>query len=626
MRRHALVVFSLLLLGMKGEPFRYSREIIAKPGWSVLELPDDVLASARPGLVDLRISGKDGELGYVLERELASVVPRVELRNVESQEGRETTALLDRGPNAPLCSELALEVGGSEPFLKPLSVEASADGQNFATIARGSTFRLSPGVEPPRIRFAPNDRRFLRVRLDDKNSESVKPIAARCFPAAPPTAPLRDVALELGRTPGNDSVDRFSLTLPSANLPLTSVRLSVEGLAFARDARLYEPVLFRDELSRRLVGLGRLERSASGEGNTTLLVGELSGSALELEIDRLGGPLDVRQATALVQPQRVVFVAPDAGRLTLLYGSENAQTPHYDLGLALSHGMPGSLARAELGAVKDAGAPPPLSTPSRTPIADAALWKRRQQIVLPPKGPVAYLDLEGETAERVHEVRIVDAAGRQVPFLVEASERSRPRGLPFTQKTHGTRTLVSVSLEPTERISRLELGASAPAYFDREVAVLVPQRDARGPTGELEVARARWVKRPDEDGSLSIPVALSREPMLTLSIENADNPPLALAKIVGHSQLRRVNFLFEPGDVLEVWSKNDGATAPRYDLQLIAAAVLKSPASPATLAPASTAPTPVPAPATPKWFWWVAVGAGLLVVLALVRVQKKSEA
>jgi hypothetical protein len=625
MRRYSLFFLALLLVAMKGEPFRYSREIKAKSGWSVLELPDDVLAAARPGLADVRISGKDGELGYVLERELAPVALRLELRNVESRPGRETTALLDRGPNATLCSELALEVGGSEPFLKPVSLEASPDGERFATITRGSIFRVTPGAALPRLRFAPSDRRFLRIRLDDTNSAAVRPIAARCLQSVTPEAPLREVALTLQRTPGNDTVDRFSLALPGANLPVTSVRLIVNGLAFAREARIYESVLFRDELSRRLVGLGRLERSATGEGSTTLVVGELSGAALELEIDRPGGPLDVRQAIALVEPQRLVFIAPDEGGLTLLYGSESARAPSYDLGQALSLGRPSSLASAELGAVKDAGAPPPLASPARSPVADPTRWKRRQRIGLPPKGPVAFLDLEGETADKVHEVRVVDAAGRQVPFLVETSERSTPRTLSFTQKTEGTRTLVTVSLDPKERLSRLELRVTAPAYFEREVAAFVPQRDARGPTGQLEVARARWVKQPDDDGALSIPLSLSREPTLTLSIENADNPPLALASVVGRAQRRRINFLFEAGDRLELWSSNDGAAAPRYDLQLIAAAVLKSQALPATLAPALAEPTPVQAPDTPRWFWWVAVGAGLLVVLALVRVQRKSD-
>jgi hypothetical protein len=623
-RRHALFVLSLLLLGLKGEPFRYSREISAKPGWAVLELPDDVLAAARPDLADVRLSGKDGELGYLLESELAPVVARVELRNVEALPGRETTALLDRGPNAAPCNELALEVSGAEPFLKPLVLEASADGQRFATVTHGSIFRLAPGAEMPRLRFAPSDRQFFRIRLDDTNSAAVQPVAARCLSASGPATPLREVTVALERTPGNDAVDRFSLALPSRNLPVTSLRLDVNGLAFAREARVYEPVLFRDELSRRLVGSGRLERSATGEENTTLVLGEVSGARLELEVDRAGGPLDVRQATALVLPRRLVFIAPEQGGLTLLYGSESARSPSYDLGAALSRGRPSMLASALLGAVKDSGAAPVLAPPARAPVVDPALWKRRQRIELPPTGGVAFLDLEREAAEKVHEVRIVDAAGRQVPFLVEASERSAPRALAFTQKAEGSRTLVTVTLDPTETIARLELGVTAPAYFERDIAVLVPLHDARGPTGEREVARVRWVKQPDDEGSLSIPLALSREPVLTLSIENADNPPLAVGKVVGHAKRRRIDFLFEPGDRLELWSNNDRAAAARYDLQVIAAAVLKSPASAATLGPAPAVQAPIQEPTTPRWFWWVVVGSGLVVVLALVRVQKKT--
>jgi hypothetical protein len=623
-KRSGLFLLSLLLLGMKGEPYRYSRELHAKPGWSVIDLPDDVLAAARPGLPDLRISGKDGELGYVLEHELAPVAPRLEFRNVELLPARETTALLDRRESPPTCTELELEIAGSEPFLKPVSVEASADARSFALIAQGSIFRLSPDAKMPRVRFAPSDRRYFRIRLDDRNGAPLHPVAARCLQHAAPAAPLREVALRLEPSPRDDAIDRFSLVLPSANLPIAALRLSVNGLAFAREARVYEPLLFRNELSRRLVGFGRLERSATGEERTTILLGELSGSTLELEIDRPGAPLDVRQATALVQPKRLVFVAPETGPLTLLYGSQTATTPRYDLAAALARGRPSALAPAQLGSVRDAGTTAALAPPPRTLLAGPEGWKRRQRITLPAKGPVAYLDLERDAANEAHSVRIVDANGRQVPFLVEASERSVLRPLTFTQTTEGTRTLVEVSVDPADPLTGLELVATAPAYFERDVTVFVPTRDARGPTGQRELSHARWVKRPeDSTASFSIPLSINGESKLLITIANADNPPLTLSKIEGRALTRRIDFLFEPGDALELLTENSGATAPRYDLELIASAVLGSPALPATLAAAPVVVTPAEKPGTPKWFWWVAVGSGLLVVLALVRVQKK---
>jgi hypothetical protein len=623
--RSGLFLLSLLLVGMKGEPYRYSREVRAQPGWSVVDLPDDVLATARPGLPDVRISGREGEIGYVLEHDLASVAPRLELRNVELLPGRETTALLDRGEGPPACAELELELAGSEPFLKPVVVEASADAQSFALVAQASIFRLAPDATMPRVRFPPSDRRYFRIRLDDRNGAPVHPLAARCLQQAAPSAPLREVALRIEPSPRDDTVDRFSLVLPSANLPIVALRLSVSGLAFARDARVYEPLLFRNELSRRLVGSSRLERSATGEEHTTIVLGELSGSTLELEIDRPGAPLDVRRATALVQPKRLVFVAPDTGPLTLLYGSETATAPRYDLATALAKGRPSTLTRAELGTALDAGASGALAAPPRSPIADPKAWKRRQRITLPAKGPVAYLDLERAAADEVPSVRIVDASGRQVPFVLEASERAVPHPLTFTQKTVGTQTIVEVAVDPADPLTRLDLVASAPSYFERDVSVFVPMHDARGPTGQRELAHAHWVKRPEDPAApFSIPLRTRGAPKLLLTIANADNPPLTLSKIEGRALTRRIDFLFEPGDALELWSGNSEATIPRYDLKLIASAVLASPALPATLAAAAVAGVPVEKPATPRWFWWVAVGSGLLVVAALVRAQRKS--
>ena len=63
---------------------------------------------------------------------------------------------------------------------------------------------------------------------------------------------------------------------------------------------------------------------------------------------------------------------------------------------------------------------------------------------------------------------------------------------------------------------------------------------------------------------------------------------------------------------------NPQAAAPRYDLALVADAVLSSPALPARFRPWKTPREPEPA--TPKWFWIALVVAGTLVVAALARV------
>jgi hypothetical protein len=620
----AVVLLALPLLALNGEPYRFARDVRATPGWSVLDLPDEVLALARPGLADVRLETPRGELGYVLEEALSPVAPRVELHNLERVPGRETTALLDRGATPARCRELELEIAGGEPFLKPLVVETSPDGKDFQELARGSIFRVESGQKRTRLSFVANDRRFLRLRFDDRNGSPVQPVAARCLEVSAAEPALREVAVKLERAEAPDErQDTYLLKLPSANLPVAALHFVVGGLAFARDARVYERILFRGELSRRLVGSGRLERSATGAETLAIPVSELSGSALELEIERSGTPLDISGARALVRPKRLVFVAPDEPGLTLRYGSLTATAPSYDLGGALARGRPATLTPATLGPARDSRTTAKLPAPSRAAL-DRSAWKRRAALTLPDEGSVAYLDLDGPKARAIHAIRIVDAQGRQVPFLVESEPRLEARPLKFASERRGTTTRVTLTgLDPAESLASVELHASAPAYFERTLRVLAEVEDRRGVVGERELASVIWRKRPEtRDARVALPISVENETRLLVEIADGDNAPLTLTKAVGFGVRRRIDFLFEPGERLELVWDNPAATAPRYDLDLIATTVLESPALPALLEKQLEAPARAPEPGTPRWFWWVIVGSGLVVVFALFRVRR----
>jgi len=617
-----LGVLAPLLLGMNGEPFRFARPVEATPGFNVLELPDDVLAEARPGLVDLRLEGPDGEIGYVFEHALASVTPPTLLYDVESRPGRETTALLDRGKAPARCSELTIEVAGDGAFLKPVALEASPDGHEFKQIAQASLFRLRPGVGFLSIRLPESDRRFFRLRLDDKNGPAVQPLSATCREVVP-RGPHRELNLQVERKERDDSsVDTFVVHLPTPKLPIVELRLTSPDLAFSREARVYESLVFRDELSRRVVGAGRLTRSPDGTETMSIALGGLSSGTLELEVERQGKPFSLDRVTAILEPRRLIFVAPNAPPLKLLYGSATAPPPHYDLADALRNGAPKEPATARLGAPL---APPKSApaAPTRGPALDAAGWKRRTPITLPKQGTLAYLDLGRPFMESASDVRIVDSLHRQVPFIVEANERSVEAPVAFAARHEGRTTTLALTLDARERISRLVLSASGPAYFERELDLSVPTRDQRGVTGKRLLTSARWQQYPDRAATpLFLPVSLEGEPTAELTIADGDNPPLEIAGVSAAVARRRVDFPFEPGDKLELWSGNPAPSAPQYDLELVAARLLSSPAAAATLASITIDAPPVAAPGTPRWFWWVAVGAGLLVVLVLVRVGR----
>jgi len=623
------MIGALALLGMKGEPFRYARDVACKPGFCVIELPDDVIAVARPGLPDLRLLGPRGEIAYELEERLVALPDAVSFVDVGSVPGQETTALIDRGQSPEPADAVRITLEGDEPFLKPVVLEDSTDRVSFRRIAEASIFR-APGAVMTELRFPPNDRRYLRVRLDDRASEVRRPVSAVLHPVALKLPPERALAVTLAPAASDaaedEAVDRFTLALPRANLASVALELDVPDPVFARRVRVFEKLVFRDRLSRRLVGEGLVMRSAGGAAELRVPLSEVAGSSLEVEVERTGTPLSLTRATLYVRPKRLVFRAPDSGALTLLYGSPDAPPASSDLASALAGGLPKELSSGSLGAPRDGGERSRLPEPIRGPRLDPAGFSAVRPISLPASGSLAYLDLLGVPPSAASAVRIVDGEGRQVPYVLESEERHLTLPLAFALEHDDGKTRVRVSgFSAHEPLKALELSASAPGYFRRPLEIYEIRHDARGATTRIALGSSVWEKRPESRrAELRVPLALPSGSELFVELDDGDNPPVSLSGVSGEVSRARLNFLFKPGEPLRLLSHAKAGSPARYDLSLLEGALLREPALAASVPPLPEAKV-VSGDAAPQrrpWFWLVLAGAFLLVVLALLRALR----
>lgn len=622
-----VVACALALLGMKDERFRYERSVDCKPGFCVVELPDDVVAAARPGLSDLRLFGERGELAFAFEDRLFAPPEALSFVDVGSVPGHETTGLVDRGEVTSRVDSIRITLEGDEPYLKPVVLEDSADNRSFRRIAEASIFR-TPSATMTELRFAPNDRRYLRVRLDDRASEARRPVSAVLHPVAPEPAPERALPVTLvPAASGDDRTDRYTLELVHRNLTTVALELDVPDPVFTRRVRVFEKLLFRDRVSRRLAGEGVIARYVGRPAELRVPLSELVGTSLELEIERSGTPLGVSRGTLYVRPKRLVFRMPESGSATLLYGSPDAPPPSSDLASALSGGLPKTLVTGSLGAVRDRGERSPLPEPARGPRIDASAFRIARPIQLPKSGSLAYLDLVGVPKTNAGFVRIVDAAGRQVPFVLESEERRVTLPLRFTTEHDDGKTRLRVTgFSPHEPLEALELRAGQPEYFRRPVEVYEVRRDERGPTARVRLGSVLWERRPkDEKTTLRVAVGAPSGRELFVELDDGDNAPISLAGVSGEIARVRLDFLFRPGEPLRLLSDPVAGASARYDLALLEDALLREPALPASVAP-------IPPPALPPagdaereqrpWFWLVLSGAFLLVLLALLRALK----
>jgi hypothetical protein len=381
---------------------------------------------------------------------------------------------------------------------------------------------------------------------------------------------------------------------------------------------------------RRLVGEGRISRSAGRAAELRVPCSEVAGSSLEIEVERAGTPLSLGAARLYVQPKRLVFRAPESGGVTLLYGSPDAPKARSDLASALGGDLPKELAQGSLGAAEDRGGRPRLPEPARGPHLDPTSFSAVRPISLPASGTLAYLDLVGVPPHAAGAVRIVDAEGRQVPFVLENDERRVTVPLAFSVEHEDRKTRVRVTgFSANEPPRALELAASAPDYFRRPLEIYELGRDARGARQRVSLGSALWEKRPEMRGAeLRVPVGAPAASELFLELDDGDNPPISLSSVSGEVSRARVDFLFRPGESLRLLSGAKQASLARYDLSLLEGALLREPALPASVPPL---PEPVQTASEAArerrpWFWLVLAGAFLLVVLALLRALRPPRA
>jgi hypothetical protein len=622
------LVAALPLLVAAGTPeFRFHRSIEAAKGWTEVEVPADVLATARPGLADVRIrSARGDDVPYVERTSVPATESKLALVDVTSTPNRETTAMVDRAERSGWVDALELDVPEAE-FIKPVTVEASVDRNAWGEIAKSSIFATASGASVRRIRFAPSDRRFLRLRFDDRNGPPIHPTHATLHPSVDRREPEPRPVEFKQEADADISVSTYAVELTSANLPVIEVRLDASDAAFSRKVRVFERVIFRDEVTRRLLGQGEIARSAEGRDDTSVSIAQPTSRHLEVDVERSGGvPLHVTSMSMAVEPRVLLFYAEERAGLELLYGSPSAARPAYDLASALAGGGPKAVASAKLGAVVDTGgAAPAIGSIPRGASLDLAAWKAKAPIVLPARGPVAYLDVDrGDGA--LSDLRIVDQEARQVPYVVESKPRRQESSLAWRMQGADHRTELHLTgLDPEKAIEGLEIDVASPDYFSREVTVVESTSDRRGPTGERVLGSghlARAELGPREPMHVSIAQPLRSE--IVVRIADGDNAPLGVSGVRAVVLRRRVNFVFAPGDRLTLATDNPSASVPEYDLALVAERVITLPAEPATLGAvvrASEAKQAVPA-----WFWLCVAGAAAILLFAVARALRQEPA
>jgi hypothetical protein len=578
------------------------------PGVIKFALPPATLDLARPGLEDLRLLDAEGrETPFLVDAGTPVVAraPRAPRSVRTTLAGNTTQLLIETGESAPLAGfTLATP---APAFLKSMRIESSDDGERWDTIEAGAPFFRQFGAEriffpvPPRTAAITH----LRLTLDDARSAPI-PISGITLTFAPTAAPRPTLPLPV-RLAGREEFSGetvLTLDLGARNVPLAELEFATPDALFARQVTVAVREAQDGSAVERTLARGTIFRVAvDGLAPTAQLrlPVDFTVNSRELLVHIANGdspPLAVADVRVLQRPVYLVFRAVAAGAFTLLTGNPDAVAPRYDLATLGTSLRDAAVSALTVGPAELNPGYRRADALATTPLLGAALdpapWNFRKNVRLV-AGGVQQLELDVDVlahAQRtLGDLRLVRDR-TQVPFLLERAGVSRAVPLAFAADDDPKRPGLSrwrIALPHAGLpLTRLTL-VSPTALFQRRFRLFERIADNRAGSYERTLAEAEWSRTPGRQQPLVLPlVDAASTDTVFLETDNGDNPAIVLTSVSAAVPVARLFFRTDAGP-LALYYGNPGATAPRYDLSLVAGQILAAEKNPATLDPEVTA-------------------------------------
>jgi hypothetical protein len=621
----------------------------------------DVVATATGGLTDLRLFDASGkEVAYLLVpnptidptwRAAIAILP---VAPVETE--KEKTSGFEADLGSLFMSDRFRIDGLSPPYLKRVRLEGSGDRSRWTVLAgEGTVFDLPDSrLRQTELSFAAGSYRYFRVTWDDARSARVAQapgVAAREISTATVRAPLTTpVAFE--RRPSEPGHSRFHVRLPGGRLPIAALTLDVTGGHILREVDVYEARLAGAEAVPTVIGRGTLKRVEQGSLAAVALRVPIE-APIEAEVDLVvddgdNPPLELRAITAEFAELPWIYFEAAEGALAARYGNPSLMVPKYDLEAARPALRIETVIDATWGEPRTRTADenavsgvPPLPTIGAS--VDASTFRFVRDIPAGDAGLIAVrldeaaLAHSNGVASRFGDIRVIDADGRQIPYLVERS--SEPLSIELSLARLSTRpaalgpSRVSQTVYrivwPYARLPspRLVLSTSA-RVFKRPIHVAV-EHDAdrwhRDPWIET-LDTTTWVHADQDTPAPALVMSLPSldAKHVLLIVDEGDNTPLAIGGARVLLPAYRMRLFREREQSLRLAYGRTDLAPPSYDLALLATRVFGVSAVEVSPGPEREDRAGSPAGVvSPRLFWGILVGAVIVLLGLIARLIRK---
>lgn len=541
------------------------------------------------------------------------------------------------------------------PYLKRVRLEGSGDRTRWTLlVGEGTLFDLpEERLTQTDLTFTPGPYRYVRLTWDDTRSgvvprpqtSSVRVVRNAMMPP-PLTTPL---AFE--RRPSEPGRSQFRLRLPASRLPIVALDIDMGGTHILREASVYEARLAGGQVLPISLGKATLKRVVRDDITASSLRIPITAPVepqLDLVIDDGNNPpSDLRSVTAVFAELPWIYFESPGDSIVARYGAASLPAPRYDLEavratLTIDKTMEATWGEARMRSPEENASRPVPALP--TVGAELDVTRFRYLRPMPPGAaglvtvPLDAPALAHSQGVRFADVRVVDTAGRQVPYLVERA--SEPLSLDLTIEPLATRPATlrsdrSISVYrirlPHEQLpsARLVLTTSA-RVFTRQIAVGIehqPERRRRDPWFETLVT-SDWSHADQDSPAPALTMALRQLNVrdVLVTVEEGDNSPLPLASARLLLPAYRLRLFRERDAALRLAYGRDDLSPPQYDLALLAPQLMGVAATEVVPnAEPTAAPSAVTVLMSPRLFWVVLTIAVLVLLTLVVRLVQKSD-
>lgn len=612
---------------------------MAKPGLVRAALPLDTIDRAAPDLRDLRVVGENREeIPFTLIRPTASAAHWQPAENFTVSLASGSTEITVRSGGDGPWESIQLETS-TPRFMKAARLESSRDGEHWETWGSGLPLFRQDGAELTAVPLRREAAPWLRVTLEDTtpNRLVINGVRLRTLDQRDATFATLPVEVQQNEVSATESV--LTLRLPAAHLDLERLEIDSTDELFTRAAKLGVREVQGDTIVERIISTDTiyrvaLEGAARSEKNALAVNSTVPLPTRELILHIENGdsrPLKIRGVRAVQRRAYVAFDAGSAGQFSLWSGNPQANAPRYDLvGLTsqLRHVAEANLDFAPAQSNPLYRQADPLAGLALEGSAiDAAKWRTHRGVVIQ-TGGVQTLELDlaalSSLDPLLRDLRLV-RAGKQIPFIIERTNTLRSLEVPIVAENradHPRESQWKLRLPYSHLpIAQLSLQTSN-SVFDRHLEISEERDSANGSKFQMPLGVVRWQRNLNEpNDTVVFPIESPRTAVLTIRTENGDNPPITLEHAKINYPITRVLFRAEAGgEPITLLSGNDSASAPHYDIALVAEALLQSEKQTATLAAQVSEQKPssigIGTKSVLLWTTLALVVAGLLFVVA----------